>query len=262
VATSIHAVSDGLMGGTAHYNGARHNGASLRRRSGASAIGGELFPIRRPPARRRDDAPVTIPSVQREEKSERSRRFVLDAALKLFSKYGYRGTSVREIAEKAGVSIGNLYHHFPDKEAIFRTLLDEYREITASAKFPLRRALATGTFPDNLEEIGYAARDAVRQYRSHMTLLFVDMIEFDGSHIREFYRELRNRIEDSDEIVSKLRPGISQTSAVLAAVRLFLNYFQLEILFGVPEPFGKDSAQIVREIAEMLRRGIAREESS
>ena len=61
--------------------------------------------------------------MQREEKSERSRRLVLDAALKLFSKQGYRGTTVREVADAAGVSIGNLYHHFPDKEAIFRTLL-------------------------------------------------------------------------------------------------------------------------------------------
>jgi TetR/AcrR family transcriptional regulator, acrAB operon repressor len=200
--------------------------------------------------------------VQREEKSERSRRLVLDAALKLFSTCGYRATSVREIAEKAGVSIGNLYHHFPDKEAIFRTLLDDYREMTASPNFPLRRALITGSFPDNLEEIGFAARDAVRQYRAHMRLVFVDMIEFDGSHIREFYRDLRKRIDENSEIVSNIRPGISQTSAVLAAVRLFLNYFQLEILFGVPEPFGKDSAQIVREIAEMLRRGIAREEQS
>ena len=198
--------------------------------------------------------------MQREEKSERSRRLVLDAALKLFSTCGYRATSVREIAGKAGVSIGNLYHHFPDKEAIFRTLLDNYREMTASPKFPLRRALITGSFPDNLEEIGFAARDAVRQYRAHMRLLYVDMIEFDGSHIREFYRGLRTRIEESDEIVSKLRPGISRTSAILAAIRLFLNYFQLEILFGVPEPFGKDSTQIVREIADMLRRGIAREE--
>jgi len=167
---------------------------------------------------------------------------------------------VREIADAAGVSIGNLYHHFPDKEAIFRTLLEEYREMTVGETFPLTKALAGGSFPDNLEEIGYAARDTVRQYRAYMTLYYVDMIEFDGSHIRAFYRELVQRIEQSDKIHTRLRDDVSPTSALLAATRLFLNYFQLEILFGVREPFGKDSAQIVREIADMLRRGIAREE--
>jgi AcrR family transcriptional regulator len=196
-------------------------------------------------------------AVQREEKSERSRRLVLDAALKLFSRQGFRGTSVREIADSAGVSIGNLYHHFPDKEAIFRSLLDEYREMTTDPSFPLRRAFRTGVFPDNLEEIGYAARDSVRQYRAYMRLHFVDVIEFDGSHIRAFYRELAQRFETrAAENPPRLREGVSPTSAMFVAARIFLNYFQLEILFGVPEPFGKDSSQIVREFAEMLRRGI------
>ena len=200
--------------------------------------------------------------MQREEKSERSRKLVLDAALKLFSKCGYRGTSVREIAQDAGVSIGNLYHHFPDKEAIFRTLLDDYAAMTNSPNFPLRRAITSGTFPDNLEEIGYAARDSVRQYRAYMTLHYVDVIEFDGSHIRAFYSELVQRMERAQLQTPNLREDVSVTSSMLAATRLFLNYFQLEILFGVKEPFGKDSAQIVREIADMLRRGIAREEPS
>lgn len=195
--------------------------------------------------------------MQREEKSERSRRLVLDAALKLFSKQGFRGTSVREIADTAGISTGNLYHHFPDKEAIFRTLLDEYREMTTEPSFPLRRAFLNGTFPDNLEEIGYAARDAVRQYRSHMRLVYVDVIEFEGSHIRAFYRELAQRMETQAEVnPPRLREGVSPTSAMAAASRLFLNYFQLEILFGVPEPWGKDSAQVVREIADIFRHGV------
>ena len=205
-------------------------------------------------------AGLTIDEVQRGEKSERSRRLVLDAALKLFSKQGYRGTSVRDIADAAAVSIGNVYHHFPDKEAIFRTLLDEYQAMTEKPTFPLRRAFAEGTFPDNLEEIGYAARDTVRQYRAYMTLHYVDVIEFDGSHIRNFYRDIAQRFQPrADEAQPRLRDGVSATSAMIAATRLFLNYFQLEILFGVPQPYGKDAAQIVREIADMIRCGVTQQ---
>ena len=47
------------------------------------------------------------------EKSERSQGAILQAALRLFSKQGYRGTSIREIALEAGLSTGNVYHHFP-----------------------------------------------------------------------------------------------------------------------------------------------------
>jgi len=74
--------------------------------------------------------------MQREEKSERSRRQVLDAALQLFSHQGYRATTVREIAVAARVSTGNVYHHFPDKETIFRSLLDEFWRITETRRYP------------------------------------------------------------------------------------------------------------------------------
>src|ERR671919_802933 len=110
--------------------------------------------------------------MDREGKSERSRRQVLDAALELFSHRGYRATSVREIADSARVSTGNVYHHFPDKEAIFRTLLDEFWAITESARYPFTRALRTGSFPQNLEELGFAARDSVRQFKPYIALIY------------------------------------------------------------------------------------------
>ena len=64
--------------------------------------------------------------LNQEERSERSRRQILDAALKLFSTRGFGATSMRDIAHKAGVSTGSVYHQFPDKETVFRELLDEY----------------------------------------------------------------------------------------------------------------------------------------
>ena len=45
------------------------------------------------------------------EKSQRSREQILEAALDLFSTQGYRATSVRDIAARAEVSTGNVYHH-------------------------------------------------------------------------------------------------------------------------------------------------------
>ncbi len=202
--------------------------------------------------------------MQRDEKSGRSRRVVLDAALKLFSRQGYRATTVREIADTARVSTGNVYHHFPDKESILRTLLDEYREIVISPRFPIARALTTGIFPDNLEHFGFAIRDSVRQYRAHMALHYVDVIEFDGTHIRNFYQGIAARFAElasengkGDHIKMRLRAGVSPTAALLVATRLFVQYFQMEILFGVPDPDGKDSAQVVREIADILRNGMA-----
>ena len=63
---------------------------------------------------------------RQDARSERSRAQILRAALKLFSTRGYHGTSVRDIADAARVSTGNVYHQFPDKESLFNTLLEQY----------------------------------------------------------------------------------------------------------------------------------------
>jgi AcrR family transcriptional regulator len=201
--------------------------------------------------------------MRRQARSEQSRRQVLDVALQRFSRGGYRATSVRDIADAAGVSTGNLYHHFPDKESIFRTLLDEFWSITQSRRYPYTRALTSGRFPDNLEQLGLAARDSVRDYRPYIALIYVDVIEFDGTHIRKFYSELGQRYatllkEEGllDEISSRLRAGVSPISALLMTSRIFFNYFSLEILFNVPEPFGKNSGDVIKEISDILRSGM------
>src|SRR6058998_2516349 len=112
----------------------------------------------------------------RQDRAEQSRRQVLDAGLKLFSRQGYRATTVRDIADSANVSTGNCYHHFPDKETIFRTLLEEFWTVTQTNRYPFTRTLRTGRFPDDIEQLGFAARDSVREFRGYMALIYVDVI--------------------------------------------------------------------------------------
>ena len=200
--------------------------------------------------------------MQREERSERSRRHVLDAALRLFSRRGYRATTVRDIADEAKVSTGNVYHHFPDKETIFRTLLDEFSAITETKRYPFTRALLAGRFPDDIEQLGQAARESVREFRDYIALIYIDVIEFEGTHIRRFYGDMGRRIaavlgpETMGQIQSRMRPNVPPISALLLTARIFFNYFSIEILFNVAEPFGKDSTTVVSEIADILRNGM------
>jgi len=198
-----------------------------------------------------------------EERSEKSRQQILDAALKLFSHKGYGATSVRDIAEEAGLSKGNVYHHFPDKETIFRGLLDRYFLAMSQPDFPFNRALASGTFPENLEGIGNAVGEIVRDYREYVALIYVDVVEFDGTHVRKFYGDMADRFNAfmkahgmERELEEKLAPGLSPVSAVMLATRIFYNYFTVEILFGVKDHFGKETDAAVREISRILRHGM------
>ena len=204
-----------------------------------------------------------------DERSERSRQQILDSALKLFSQRGYGATSVRDIAEAAGLSKGNVYHHFPDKEAIFRALLERYFQAMSHPDFPFNRALASGDFPDNLEEIGHAVREIVRDYREYVSLIYVDMVEFDGEHVRKFYAHMAERFDKFIEsagmgprLEARLAEGLSPVSAVMLATRIFYNYFTVEILFGVKDHLGRETDAAVREISRILRNGMLRKEAT
>lgn len=53
---------------------------------------------------------------------EERRRQILDAAVACFARSGFRGASMAEICQAAGMSAGHLYHYFPGKEAIVEAL--------------------------------------------------------------------------------------------------------------------------------------------
>ena len=61
------------------------------------------------------------------------RRDVLLAAAQLFAERGYRGTSVRDIAQSVGVLGGSLYHHFKSKEALFLEVHGEALKVSGAA---------------------------------------------------------------------------------------------------------------------------------
>ena len=48
---------------------------------------------------------------------------ILSAAHRLFVKQGYTATSMRQVAEAAGIGKATIYHHFPDKQSIVMALL-------------------------------------------------------------------------------------------------------------------------------------------
>ena len=61
-----------------------------------------------------------------------TRRRVLAAAEALFTRRGYEATGMADVAERAGIGGGTLYHHFPDKRALLLALIDDWadREMT------------------------------------------------------------------------------------------------------------------------------------
>ncbi|MDY5647769.1 MAG: TetR/AcrR family transcriptional regulator [Lachnospiraceae bacterium] len=85
-----------------------------------------------------------------------TRQNILDAARKLFNEYGYNSVSLRDIANDAGISKGNLTYHFSKKEEIMEALISEGKDTFPSG------------IPGTLEELDEAFLDMQRAVQQNL----------------------------------------------------------------------------------------------
>jgi AcrR family transcriptional regulator len=71
-----------------------------------------------------------VPRLSPDDLSAR-RAEILDAARQTFARYGYEGATVRELERATGRSRGAIFHHYPDKEALFSALAEQDAAATA-----------------------------------------------------------------------------------------------------------------------------------
>lgn len=57
-------------------------------------------------------------------RGQATRQHLVAAATELFAERGYEATSIEAVLERAGVSRGSLYHHFPGKDALFEAVVE------------------------------------------------------------------------------------------------------------------------------------------
>lgn len=115
-------------------------------------------------------------------KGEQTRQLIVETAFGLFLQNGYHGTSMRQIADGAGLALGGIYNHFASKEEIFAAVLAVYH--------PLKRVVpllqnAEGT---SVDEFVKNAAGIIRQATEGpeqriVPLALVEMVEFQGRHL-------------------------------------------------------------------------------
>src|SRR5438105_3869355 len=104
---------------------------------------------------------------------EGAREQIVRAAAESLLESGYAGTSVRAIASRAGVAIGNLQYYFPTKSEL---LVEAWRHLTARSVEELRTALNRLTDPIQVLEIGVESIWATLRKLGDMQLAAFDLL--------------------------------------------------------------------------------------
>jgi AcrR family transcriptional regulator len=88
----------------------------------------------------------------------KTRRALLDAARQVFTEQGFSQTSVADVVERAGSSVGSLYHHFGGKSELFLALWHEHQRTHEEAASKAVARLRTAGVTDTTELFCVGAR--------------------------------------------------------------------------------------------------------
>jgi AcrR family transcriptional regulator len=165
---------------------------------------------------------------------------ILDAAVELFGRQGYHGTSVGEIEEAAGLTprSGALYKHFPSKAALLESAMDERSRVVDE----LEELVTVTPLAGPRAEVAALIHIAFREIGRDQKLFRIVMREGDN------FPELRDRFHDRivrrghAQTAERLRllagaAGVEHVDLdALAAVLLapIISYRALETIFGRP----------------------------
>lgn len=118
-------------------------------------------------------------------RGEQTREAIIAAAHALFLERGYHGTSMRAIAQQAGIALGGIYNHFPGKEEIFIAVLlahHPYQQI-----IPALRDSEGETLEDFVREAAQKMVTTLGNNRTFLNLMFIEIVEFRVKHIPQLF---------------------------------------------------------------------------
>jgi AcrR family transcriptional regulator len=164
-------------------------------------------------------------------KSERTRRVILEAAYSLFLDQGYHATSMRQIAERASLALGGIYNHFGSKEEIFTAIIAErhpYHQI-----IPLIAATEGETVDDFIHNAAHALVDALGHHPDFLNLMLIEIVEFKGKHVPELFESLFPKIMEIgtrfNRFDEQVRP-IPIQLLMRAFLGMFFSYYITQIM--------------------------------
>jgi AcrR family transcriptional regulator len=178
------------------------------------------------------------------------------AALKLFTRQGFHGTTVREIARNAGISMGKLYLYCPTKEAIFTDLVQHMEQKLEAIRQKDILPLMQSPDPESLKKLGMAVGRIVSENLDYWRLMYVDVVEFRHKHFIHSYREIAGGLRTYSRALfqrapipfpSVVDPGFAYVNLYLQ----FVTYFLVEELFGAKRHLGVSDKEAVDQFVRL-----------
>jgi AcrR family transcriptional regulator len=195
--------------------------------------------------------------------ADERRERLLSAALDLFSRQGYAGTTTKQIALKAGVTEAIVFRHFPNKEELYWAVIEGQCALH-NGRTRAQKLLQGDQHTDDFEVFAAFGADILARNteRQHLPrLLLYSALEdhklshrFFRTYISEYYEVVAERIRE------RVRAGkFRDVDPLLAArsfVGMFFYHFLLQELFGAKKVQQFDPVEVSRTLTGIWLQGI------
>jgi AcrR family transcriptional regulator len=176
-------------------------------------------------------------TAEQETGAEGTRERLVAAAFGLFLENGYHGTSMRQIAQRAGIALGGIYNHFSSKEDLFVAVLSAHHPYI---EIMPKMAAAQGDTVENLvRDAAGRMLKTLKERPDTLHLMFIEIVEFEGRHTvqlsTEIFPQLMDFAQRFIQAHGPLRP-IPLPILIRAFVGLFFSYFMSEWIIGQEFP--------------------------
>lgn len=186
------------------------------------------------------------------------REQIIGAALELFARNGYRGTTTREIAQRAQVNEAILFRHFPRKEDLYWAVVDSK---CGAGKMRDFRQMLQGEPRDALASL---AEDILRRNEEDPSVtrlyLFTALENHKLSHRMFRTYALRYYEVLADYIRQRIRRGeFRRVDARLAArsfIGMIAQHYQTQELFGAKHYHQFDSRRVSKTLTDIWLGGL------
>lgn len=170
-------------------------------------------------------------------RGESTRMEIVHAAYRLFIQQGYHGTSVRQVAQNAGIALGGIYNHFPSKEDIFEAVLQTYHpyhEILEAAQ-----AAQVDTIELFVRSVATQMIAALDRRPEFLNLMLIEIVEFNSQHVPALFTEVFPQIAALVESFATRDDRLRDLPLFIimrAFIGLFFSYYITEALIGAHMP--------------------------
>src|SRR5918998_6685751 len=202
-----------------------------------------------------------------QEALEARRGRIEEAARELFIKRGFHATSMRDIADGAGTSLGNLYNYYKTKEDILESIIGRYQKVIDARLRAIFDEIEEPFDPDSLVRFGRMIKELVSAHSDFWLLMYIDVLEFENRHFRKMFegltKSLRRRFAPYFERLraeNALYDGVDPAVGFTAAYMQFFNYFLVEKLFGGKRHLGPSDNPVITTLTDIFVRGVMRPE--